>query len=104
MSTMLHIDGLASSVGEQTLKNLFAQFGQVRSVQMYLRGTATSSGGGTVEMECLEDAQRAMSALHRSYLGGILVLVFFASLGAQTRRVLLDMPTGVSRIAPSQVG
>lgn len=84
MSTTLHIDGLVASVGEQALNTMFSQFGHVLSVHMYLRGTATSSGIGTVEMESLVDAQKAMSALHRSYLDGLLVLVFFASLGAHT--------------------
>ncbi len=84
MSTTLHVDGLVASVGEQALANLFSQFGQVLSVHMYSRGTATSSGIGTVEMESLADAQKAVSALHRSYLDGLLVLVFLTSLGTQT--------------------
>ena len=83
MSTTLHIDGLVAAVGEQRLISMFSQFGHVLSVQMYLRGTATSSGCGTVEMESLVDAQKAVSPLHRSYLDGLLVLVFLASLGAQ---------------------
>ena len=81
MSTTLHIDGLVAAAGEQTLISLFSQFGQVLSAQMYLRGTATTSGIGTVEMESLVDAQKGVSALHRSYLDGLLVLVFLASLG-----------------------
>lgn len=78
MSATLHIDGLVASVGEQALTNIFSQFGHVLSVQMYLRGTATSSGIGTVEMKSRADAQKAVSALHRSYLDGLLVLVFLA--------------------------
>ena len=58
MSTTLHVDGLVASVGEQALANLFSQFGQVLSVQMYLRGTATSSGSGTVEMEAWRTPKR----------------------------------------------
>ncbi len=82
MSTMLKIDGLVASIDEQALTSMFSQFGHVLSVQMYSHGTATSSGIGTVEMEHLEDAQKAVLALHRSYLEGLLVLVFLASLGA----------------------
>jgi RNA recognition motif-containing protein len=63
---------------------MFSRFGPVLSVQMLLRGTSTSSGIGTVEMERLEDAQKAVSALHRSYLDGLLVLVFLASFGTQS--------------------
>lgn len=84
MSTTLHIDGLVASIGEQALTSMFSQFGHVLSVQMYLRGTATSSGIGTVEMESLGDAQKAVAALHRSYLNGLMVLVFLTSLGTQT--------------------
>ena len=80
----LNIDGLGTSVGEQALISLFSQFGHVPSVRMYLRGTGTGSGIGSVEMESLVDAQKAVSALHRSCLDGFLVLVFVASLGAQT--------------------
>ncbi len=81
MSTILHIDGLVASVGEKVLASMFSQFGQVLSVHIYLRGKANSSGIGTVEMESLEGAQKAVSALHRSYVDGLLMLVFLTSLG-----------------------
>ena len=84
MSATLHIDGLVASVGEQELKGMFAQFGDVLSVHMYQCGTPTGSGIGTVEMASLLDAQKAISVLHRSYMGGLLLLVFLASLGTQT--------------------
>ncbi|MCC2643363.1 MAG: recognition motif [Nitrospira sp.] len=76
MSTTLHIDGLVASVGEQELTGMFAPFGRVLSVHMYPCDSLTGSGIGTVEMASLEDAQQAISVLHRSHLGGLLVLVF----------------------------
>ena len=79
MSTILNIDGLGSSVSDQALKSMFSRFGHVLSVHMSSRGTATRSGIGTVEMERLEDAKKAVSALHRCYFDGFLVLVFIAS-------------------------
>ncbi|MBA3753587.1 MAG: RNA-binding protein [Nitrospira sp.] len=81
MSTTLHIDGLVASIGDQALAAMLSQFGEVLSVQMYQRGTTSASGAGTVEMANLEVAQKALSALHRSRLGGLLVLVFLASVG-----------------------
>ncbi|MEP7153161.1 MAG: RNA-binding protein [Nitrospira sp.] len=81
MSTTLLIDGLVASISEQSLSNMFSQFGEVLSANMYQRGTASASGAGTVEMANLEDAKKAVSALHRSRLGGLLVLVFLASAG-----------------------
>lgn len=84
MGSRLYVDGLLASVGEQELKTMFSRFGNVLSAQIYQPGTPAGSGVGAVEMASLEDAQKAISALHHSYLGGILLLVFLASLGAHS--------------------
>ena len=81
MSSTLHIDGLLASVGEQELKGMFSTFGNVLSVDVYPPNTALSSGIGAVEMADQGDAAKAAQALHRSYWGGKLLLVFHA-LGA----------------------
>ena len=83
MSTILNIDGLGTSV-EQALNSLFSRFGHVLSVHMSLRGRTTKPDMGRVEMERVEDAQKAVSALHRSYLDGFLVLVFSRLSGDRT--------------------
>ncbi len=84
MSSTLHLDGLLASVGEQEVKGMFAQFGNVLSVNIYKPGTASSLGIGTVEMETLAEAAKALQTLHRSYVGGKLLLVFHAHLGANS--------------------
>jgi RNA recognition motif-containing protein len=84
MSSTLYIDGLLASIGEQELTDMFSAFGNVHSVDIYKPDTAVSSGIGAVEMANLEDAAKAISALHRSYLGGNLLLVFHAHLERKT--------------------
>ena len=69
MNSTLYIDGLLASVGEQQLKGMFSAFGNVLSVDVYPPNMALSSGIGTVEMASQGDAAKAISALHRSYLG-----------------------------------
>lgn len=78
MSSTLHIDGLPASVGAQQVKGLFAPFGNVLSVNVHKPQEASSLGFGVVEMATLEDATIAVHGLHRSYLGGKLLLVFQA--------------------------
>jgi len=85
MSSTLYIDGLLKSVGEQELKGMFSNFGNVLSVNIYKPETALSSGIGIVEMASLGQAEKAVYALHRSHLGGKLLLVFHAPLGTKNR-------------------
>ena len=94
--SMLHIDGLLASVGEQELKAIFTKFGSVLSVDIYKPNTALSSGIGAVEMASLGEAEKAVSALHRSYLGGKLVLVFHASLATTST---MELPAAMSLMA-----
>ena len=76
MVATLHIDGLLPSVCQQELKNIFSQFGNVLSVDIMRPEMAQSSGVAKVEMENFGAATKAAHALHRSYLGGKLLLVF----------------------------
>jgi hypothetical protein len=78
MSSTLYIDGLHTSVGEPELTGMCSQFGSVLSVNIYKPDTAVSSGIGAVKMASLGEAEQAVSALHRSYLSGNLLLVFHA--------------------------
>ena len=84
MSSTLYIDGLLASVGKQELTGMCSQFGNVLSVNICRPLTALSSGIGIVEMANLGDVAKAISALHRSYLGGNLLLVFHAQLERKT--------------------
>ena len=83
MSSTLHIDGLLTSVGEQELKGMFSKFGNVLSVNVKRPDTALSLCVGAVEMASLGEAAKAVIALHRSYLGGKLLLVSHAPLGTK---------------------
>lgn len=78
MSSTLHIDGLLASVGEQQVKGLFAPFGNVLSVNIHKPEKSSSLGIGVVEMATRAEAAMAVHRLHRSYLGGKLLLVFHA--------------------------
>ena len=78
MTCTLHIDRLLPSVGEQQVKGLFAPCGNVLSVNIHRLQEASSLGFGVVEMATTEEAAIAVHTLHRSYLGGKLLLVFHA--------------------------
>src|SRR5687767_14752007 len=91
MASTLHIDGLLTSVAEQKLKDMFTKFGNVLSVNIEKPVTAGSLCVGDVEMASPGEAAKAVNALHRSYLGGKLLLVFHAPLGTKAEeRVALD--------------
>jgi RNA recognition motif-containing protein len=76
MSATLYIDGLLASISEPELKGMFSRFGNVLTVNIVKINIPQSLGIGSVEMETLEVAMKASRALHRSYLGGKLLLVF----------------------------
>ena len=76
MSATLYIDGLLASIPEPELKGMFSRFGNVLAIETAKTYTAQSVSVGTVVMETREEATRAARALHRSYLGGKLFLVF----------------------------
>ncbi len=82
MSSTLHIDGLLASVSHQELTGMFAKFGDVRSINIYKADKESLFSVGTVEMASPGEASKAVQALHRSYLGGKLLLVCLAPLGA----------------------
>ncbi len=84
MSSTLHLDGLLASVGEQEVKDMFAQFGNVLSVNIYKPGTASSLAIGSVKMESQAQAAKALHTLNRSYVGGKLLLVFHAPLDTRS--------------------
>lgn len=86
MSATLYVDGLLASLSKPELKGMFSRFGTVLTVDIVKAPTLQSVGIGKVEMETLEEATRAARALHRSYLGGKLLLVFHATTGTRHRQ------------------
>jgi len=67
----LYVGNLPYEVGETELQDLFAQVGQVDSVRV-MRDMATGRARGFafVEMGTEEDAQKAVSQLNATQLGG----------------------------------
>lgn len=86
MASTLHIDGLLTSVAEQELKDMFTKFGSVLSVNIERPVTEASLCVGAVEMASLAEAAKAVNGLHRSYLGGKLLLVVHAPVHTKVDR------------------
>jgi RNA recognition motif-containing protein len=76
VSTKLFVGSLPWSVDDQKLKETFEPHGNVVSAKVVTdRSSGRSRGFGFVEMESAEDAQKAMSALNDSELGGRNIVV-----------------------------
>ncbi len=71
MSRKLYVGNLPYDTGEAQLQDLFAQFGQVDSVRV-MRDMATGRARGFafVEMGNEDEAQRAVTGLNETQLGG----------------------------------
>jgi len=71
MSRKLYVGNLPYDTGETQLQDLFAQFGQVDSVRV-MRDMATGRARGFafVEMSSEDEAQRAVTGLNETQLGG----------------------------------
>jgi nucleolin len=76
VSTKLFVGSLPWSVDDQKLKETFEPHGNVVSATVVTdRNSGRSRGFGFVEMESAEDAQKAMSALNDSDMGGRNIVV-----------------------------
>lgn len=76
MGTKLYVGSLPYSTTEQELQELFAQHGSVQSAKVITdRYTGQSRGFGFVEMATAEDAQKAITALNGTPLGGRTLVV-----------------------------
>ena len=71
MSRKLYVGNLPYDTGETQLQDLFAQFGQVDSVNV-MRDMATGRARGFafVEMSTDDEAQKAVNGLNETELGG----------------------------------
>ncbi len=76
LSSKLIIEGIPSSFTNQDLKNLFTPFGSVISASIVRNAEGQSLRMGHVEMSRPQEAEKAKMKLHRSYLGGMMLLVF----------------------------
>jgi len=76
MSMKLYVGGLAYSVTEKELEELFAEQGKVTSVAVIKdRDSGQSKGFGFVEMEDIKEAQNAIKELNGKELSGRAIVV-----------------------------
>ncbi len=76
MGSKLYVGSLPYSTTEQQLSDLFAQHGSVQSAKVITdRFTGQSRGFGFVEMATDEEAQKAITALNGTDLGGRTLVV-----------------------------
>ena len=76
MAMKLYIGGLAYSVTDQELEQLFSEQGKVLSaVVIKDRASGQSKGFGFVEMEDIKDAQNAIKTLNGKELSGRAIMV-----------------------------
>lgn len=76
MASKLYVGGLAYSVSDKELEDLFAELGKVVSaVVIKDRDSGQSKGFGFVEMETAEDAQKAIKELNGKELSGRAIMV-----------------------------
>jgi RNA recognition motif-containing protein len=76
VGTKLYVGSLPYSTTEQQLSELFSQHGTVQSAKVITdRYTGQSRGFGFVEMATNEEAQKAITALNGSALGGRTLVV-----------------------------
>jgi len=76
MGTKLYVGGLPYSTTEQQLSELFSQQGSVTSAKVITdKFTGQSRGFGFVEMATGEEAQKAITALNGTEMGGRTITV-----------------------------
>jgi RNA recognition motif-containing protein len=71
MATRLYVGNLSYQTTDQELQDLFAEIGNVTSVQVMIdRQTGQSRGFGFVEMATEDEAQQAIASINGRNLGG----------------------------------
>ena len=76
MSAKLFVGGLAYSMTDDELRDLFAGLGTVESAKVIIdRDTGRSKGFGFVEMSSDEEAQAAIKQLDKSQVAGRTIVV-----------------------------
>ena len=76
MACTLHAEGFPASTTEKELRELFGIFGPVHAIHLAITAEGESIGFAKIEMVERTDAMKAMEALHHTYVGGRLLLVF----------------------------
>jgi RNA recognition motif-containing protein len=83
----IYIGNLSFSTSENTLKSLFAEFGQIDSVKIIKDGSSgRSKGFGFIEMPDNSEADQAIKALNGNLVDGNTIKVNPADSGAKRRK------------------
>ena len=76
MISKLYVGNLAYSVNDDSLRQYFAEFGDVSSAKVMMdRDTGRSKGFGFVEMGSVEAAQAAIRGMHGKTIDGRALVV-----------------------------
>ncbi len=67
----IYVGNLSESISEDMLNKMFSEFGEVESVKLIKdRYSGISKGFAFVEMPSNSEADKAIKALNRKYIGG----------------------------------
>jgi RNA recognition motif-containing protein len=76
MAKKLYVGSLSYDTTDESLKNLFAQYGEIASAMIIMdKMSGRSKGFGFVEMSSDEDAQKAIDALNGTEFEGRKIIV-----------------------------
>jgi RNA recognition motif-containing protein len=76
MGSKIYVGGLAFSITDDQLRELFVPYGNVQSARVIMdRATGRSKGFGFVEMSTPAEAQNAIQALNSAEFGGRTLIV-----------------------------
>ena len=102
MGNKLYVGSLPYSTTEQQLSELFAEHGAVQSAKVITdRYTGQSRGFGFVEMSTGEEAQKAITALNGTPLGGRTLVVVREGLWLTAEVLVIAERIGDDRQRPS---
>jgi len=83
----IYLGNLSANTTEDTLKSLFAEFGDVESVKVIMdRFSGRPKGFGFLEMPSNSEADQAIKALNGSHLDGNYIKVRPADPGGKRRK------------------
>jgi len=83
----IYVGNLSYSVNEDSLRSMFAEFGEIESVKMIMdRFTGRSKGFGFVEMPSNSEADQAIKALNGKFIEGRNIKVNPANPGGKKSR------------------
>jgi RNA recognition motif-containing protein len=76
MACKLYVEGFPPSFSDEELAKVFSAFGTVISAVIARSLTNESMCFGAVKMAKLEEADKAIKALHRTHIDGRCILIF----------------------------